>query len=150
MSPQHLTGLVCLTLIANALAQGSSWSQCGGIGWTGATTCVAGYVNYIFLLYNHMLRSTFTRNTCTYLNDYYSQCIPSSATTMSTTSTTTTKTTTTATTTTTTSKATTTSTTTTSSAATSTVTPSRVVGKTPALGWNSWNAYGGGKTKSPT
>ncbi|KAJ5083018.1 hypothetical protein N7532_012061 [Penicillium argentinense] len=32
------------------------WAQCGGSGWTGATTCVSGY-------------------TCTYFNDYYSQCL---------------------------------------------------------------------------
>ncbi|KAJ7362695.1 carbohydrate esterase family 1 and carbohydrate-binding module family 1 protein [Mycena albidolilacea] len=32
------------------------WDQCGGIGWTGATTCVAPF-------------------TCTTLNAYYSQCL---------------------------------------------------------------------------
>ncbi|KAI1272109.1 glycosyl hydrolase family 61-domain-containing protein [Xylaria sp. FL0933] len=32
------------------------YGQCGGIGWTGATSCAQG--------------------TCTVLNDYYSQCIP--------------------------------------------------------------------------
>jgi hypothetical protein len=32
----------------------------GGIGWSGATTCVNGY-------------------TCTFSNDYYSQCVPGSA-----------------------------------------------------------------------
>jgi len=32
------------------------YAQCGGIGWTGATTCVSPY-------------------TCTELNDYYSQCL---------------------------------------------------------------------------
>ncbi|KAH7108502.1 hypothetical protein BKA62DRAFT_753170 [Auriculariales sp. MPI-PUGE-AT-0066] len=31
------------------------WGQCGGIGYTGATTCASGY-------------------TCHYVNDYYSQC----------------------------------------------------------------------------
>ncbi|KAF9453306.1 carbohydrate-binding module family 1 protein, partial [Macrolepiota fuliginosa MF-IS2] len=35
--------------------------QCGGSGWTGATVCVSGY-------------------TCTYVNDYYSQCLPGSST----------------------------------------------------------------------
>ncbi|KAI3329759.1 glycosyl hydrolase family 61-domain-containing protein [Ustulina deusta] len=34
----------------------SLYGQCGGINWTGATTCAQG--------------------TCTYLNDYYYQCIP--------------------------------------------------------------------------
>jgi endoglucanase len=32
------------------------WAQCGGSGWKGATTCVAG-------------------STCTYSNDWYSQCL---------------------------------------------------------------------------
>ncbi|KAH8673717.1 family 10 glycosyl hydrolase [Xylariales sp. PMI_506] len=32
------------------------WGQCGGIGWTGPTTCVSPY-------------------TCTYENDYYYQCL---------------------------------------------------------------------------
>ncbi|TFY83227.1 hypothetical protein EWM64_g783 [Hericium alpestre] len=40
-----------------ALAQQNTWAQCGGNGWTGGTTCVA-------------------RTTCTYMNDWYSQCIP--------------------------------------------------------------------------
>ncbi|KAF7907305.1 uncharacterized protein EAF01_004892 [Botrytis porri] len=43
-----------------ALAQSQGWAQCGGNGWTGATTCVSGY-------------------TCTRSNDYYSQCIPGNA-----------------------------------------------------------------------
>jgi len=37
----------------------AEWGQCGGIGWTGPTTCVAG-------------------TTCTYSNAYYSQCLPPS------------------------------------------------------------------------
>ncbi|KAI0636064.1 endo-1,4-beta-xylanase C precursor [Trametes polyzona] len=43
-----------------ALAQSPEWGQCGGIGWTGATTCVAGTV-------------------CTVQNAYYSQCLPGAA-----------------------------------------------------------------------
>ncbi|PIL35441.1 hypothetical protein GSI_02168 [Ganoderma sinense ZZ0214-1] len=43
-----------------ALAQSQEWGQCGGIGWTGATTCVSGTV-------------------CTVINAYYSQCLPGSA-----------------------------------------------------------------------
>ncbi|KAJ6528952.1 cellobiohydrolaseII [Mycena capillaripes] len=39
-------------------AQGAVWSQCGGQGWTGPTTCVAGA-------------------TCVVSNPYYSQCLPS-------------------------------------------------------------------------
>ncbi|KAJ6463938.1 hypothetical protein C8R45DRAFT_503913 [Mycena sanguinolenta] len=55
----------------------TQYGQCGGIGWTGGTTCPANW-------------------TCTVLNDYYSQCLPGSATTTTpTTTTTTTKTTTT-------------------------------------------------------
>lgn len=46
--------------IAGALAQGAAYAQCGGQGWSGATTCVSGY-------------------TCTYSNQYYSQCLPGSA-----------------------------------------------------------------------
>ncbi|KIJ67933.1 carbohydrate-binding module family 1 protein [Hydnomerulius pinastri MD-312] len=38
-------------------AQSGAWGQCGGQGWTGPTTCVAGYV-------------------CTASSPYYSQCIP--------------------------------------------------------------------------
>ncbi|GJE86576.1 fCBD and Cellulase domain-containing protein [Phanerochaete sordida] len=42
-----------------ALAQGQAqeWQQCGGIGFSGSTTCVSGSV-------------------CSVINDYYSQCIP--------------------------------------------------------------------------
>ncbi len=35
------------------------YAQCGGIGWTGATTCCSG-----------------SGTTCSYLNDYYWQCLP--------------------------------------------------------------------------
>ncbi|KAI0154797.1 glycoside hydrolase superfamily [Xylariaceae sp. FL1272] len=42
---------------AVALAQGTAWSQCGGIGWTGVTTCGAGL-------------------DCVVQNPYYSQCLP--------------------------------------------------------------------------
>lgn len=47
---------------AGVAAQSSAYGQCGGDGWTGATTCVAGYV-------------------CTYSSEYYSQCLPGTATT---------------------------------------------------------------------
>ncbi|OBZ72074.1 Endo-1,4-beta-xylanase C [Grifola frondosa] len=49
-----------VALIPFAVAQSAEWGQCGGIGWTGATTCVAG-------------------TTCTVLNAYYSQCLPGAA-----------------------------------------------------------------------
>ncbi|KAF5355158.1 hypothetical protein D9756_005598 [Leucocoprinus leucothites] len=53
-----LLGLVSLSPLA--AAQVGAWGQCGGIGWSGGTTCVSGY-------------------TCTFSNDYYSQCIPGTA-----------------------------------------------------------------------
>ncbi|KAF3186770.1 hypothetical protein TWF788_002992 [Orbilia oligospora] len=47
-------------IIGAAAAQQTAWGQCGGSGWTGPTTCVSGY-------------------TCTYSNDWYSQCLPGAA-----------------------------------------------------------------------
>ncbi|KAI0663646.1 acetyl xylan esterase [Cubamyces menziesii] len=44
-------------LVSFAAAQSPVWGQCGGIGWTGPTTCAAG-------------------STCVKQNDYYSQCLP--------------------------------------------------------------------------
>jgi hypothetical protein len=49
--------LVPLTLSGVVFAQGAVYSQCGGQGWTGATTCVSG-------------------STCVSSNPYYSQCLP--------------------------------------------------------------------------
>jgi len=54
-----LFALVC-SVPAFVNAQSAIYQQCGGIGWTGATTCVSG-------------------STCTVLNDYYSQCLPGAA-----------------------------------------------------------------------
>lgn len=52
------TGLLTLaSLLSFALAQSQEFGQCGGIGWTGPTTCVAG-------------------STCVLNNAYYSQCLP--------------------------------------------------------------------------
>ncbi|KAG7448217.1 cellulase CEL6B [Guyanagaster necrorhizus] len=51
---------VLAVLPAFVQAQSAVYGQCGGIGWTGATTCVSG-------------------STCTVLNAYYSQCLPGSA-----------------------------------------------------------------------
>ena len=48
---------VLAALVPLAFGQAAEWGQCGGIGWTGATTCVSGSV-------------------CTVINDYYSQCLP--------------------------------------------------------------------------
>jgi len=55
-----------------AAAQGAAYAQCGGIGWTGATSCVSGY-------------------SCSVVNAYYSQCLPGSAASSSTTAATTTR-----------------------------------------------------------
>ncbi|KAJ3557942.1 hypothetical protein NM688_g1203 [Phlebia brevispora] len=52
--------LALAALVPFVAAQSQEWGQCGGIGWTGATTCVAGTV-------------------CTVLNPYYSQCLPPTA-----------------------------------------------------------------------
>ncbi|CAE6421303.1 unnamed protein product [Rhizoctonia solani] len=51
--------LAASVFFSTALSQSTAplYGQCGGIGWSGATTCVAG-------------------STCTKLNDFYSQCIP--------------------------------------------------------------------------
>lgn len=54
--------ILSLALATGALAQTGAYGQCGGIGFTGSTSCVSGYV-------------------CTYENDYYSQCVPGTATT---------------------------------------------------------------------
>ncbi|RDX57112.1 endo-1,4-beta-xylanase C precursor [Lentinus brumalis] len=48
-------------LVSYALGQAQEWGQCGGTGWTGATTCVTGTV-------------------CVVVNPYYSQCQPGTAT----------------------------------------------------------------------
>ncbi|TBU26745.1 hypothetical protein BD311DRAFT_808224 [Dichomitus squalens] len=55
-----LAALASVVFVRCVAAQQPVWAQCGGIGWSGATTCVSGSV-------------------CTELNDYYSQCIPGSA-----------------------------------------------------------------------
>jgi len=54
--------LPSLVLLVGVKAQQSAYGQCGGIGWTGATTCVSGYA-------------------CIESNSYYSQCVPGTATT---------------------------------------------------------------------
>ncbi|KAJ3055937.1 hypothetical protein HK097_008646 [Rhizophlyctis rosea] len=48
-----------LAFVSSVAGQQQAWQQCGGRGWSGGTTCVSGY-------------------TCTFSNDYYSQCIPGS------------------------------------------------------------------------
>ncbi|KAI5803057.1 glycoside hydrolase superfamily [Geopyxis carbonaria] len=95
--------LALLALSGTATAQSTAYGQCGGLNWTGATSCVSGYA-------------------CVYLNDWYSQCQPSSSTAPT---------------------VTTTSVATTPPAPTSTGGPRTDTGRLPALGWNSWNAYRG-------
>ncbi|KAL0579317.1 hypothetical protein V5O48_002715 [Marasmius crinis-equi] len=54
--------LVSLALIvSSATAQSPVWGQCGGLGWTGPTTCASG-------------------SSCVVSNAYYSQCLPSTGT----------------------------------------------------------------------
>ncbi|KAG9126487.1 hypothetical protein FRC07_003233 [Ceratobasidium sp. 392] len=69
MSPiSALSVVACAAFVAGAMAQQPAYAQCGGVSWTGGTTCVSGYY-------------------CYKQNDYYSQCIPgTAATTTSTTS----------------------------------------------------------------
>jgi len=44
------------TTTTNTGGSAQQWGQCGGIGWTGPTSCVSPY-------------------TCTYVNNWYSQCL---------------------------------------------------------------------------
>ncbi|KAI0259894.1 glycoside hydrolase superfamily [Gloeopeniophorella convolvens] len=60
-SAQSLFAAVSLALsVAPAFAQVSVWGQCGGVYYSGSTTCDSG-------------------SACTYVNDYYSQCLPGTA-----------------------------------------------------------------------
>ncbi|KAJ7440858.1 CEL4a mannanase [Mycena latifolia] len=62
------TLLILALSLTSALAQSPVWGQCGGVSWTGPTTCAAGSV-------------------CTFSSAYYSQCLPGTATTTVTTTT---------------------------------------------------------------
>ncbi|KAI1846648.1 hypothetical protein JX265_009049 [Neoarthrinium moseri] len=55
-SPTTTTTAPSTTTTSGTGAGAAKYAQCGGIGWTGATTCVSGA-------------------TCTKVNDYYSQCL---------------------------------------------------------------------------
>ncbi|KAK8074374.1 glycoside hydrolase family 10 protein [Apiospora phragmitis] len=55
----HTSSVLLALAPAAALAQAPMYGQCGGQGWTGATTCASGAV-------------------CTKSNDWYSQCLPGS------------------------------------------------------------------------
>lgn len=48
------------SLVTLVVAQQQVYQQCGGIGWTGSSACISG-------------------SACVVLNDYYSQCLPSAA-----------------------------------------------------------------------
>ncbi|KAI0081241.1 hypothetical protein K474DRAFT_1688730 [Panus rudis PR-1116 ss-1] len=52
--------IIFASALLPVIAQSPAWGQCGGIGWSGGTSCVSGYI-------------------CTKLNDYYSQCVPGAA-----------------------------------------------------------------------
>ncbi|SJL05953.1 related to Probable beta-glucosidase L [Armillaria ostoyae] len=57
----RLAGVLAFSsLVTLVVAQQPIYQQCGGIGWTGSTACVSG-------------------SSCVVLNDYYSQCLPSPA-----------------------------------------------------------------------
>ncbi|KIJ46399.1 glycoside hydrolase family 5 protein [Sphaerobolus stellatus SS14] len=55
-----IVSAILLAAIQLANAQSPIYGQCGGQGWSGATTCASGSV-------------------CTFSNPYYSQCLPGSA-----------------------------------------------------------------------
>ncbi|THV07369.1 endoglucanase [Dendrothele bispora CBS 962.96] len=59
---KSLSALVAVVVAVStpALSQSPAWGQCGGIGWSGATTCASG-------------------SSCVVSNAYYSQCIPGAA-----------------------------------------------------------------------
>lgn len=60
-----LLGLLTIAIAINSAVSVPVFGQCGGVGYTGSTTCDDG-------------------STCTKLNDFYSQCIPGGATTATT------------------------------------------------------------------
>ncbi|KAF3933710.1 hypothetical protein ABW19_dt0203379 [Dactylella cylindrospora] len=60
MVPSKQALAVLLLQAIGTYAQSPVYGQCGGIGWTGPTTCASG-------------------STCVYSNPYYSQCIPGSS-----------------------------------------------------------------------
>ncbi|KAJ2924883.1 hypothetical protein H1R20_g12199, partial [Candolleomyces eurysporus] len=53
--------LLASSAFVSAQNQAGAYGQCGGSGWTGATSCVSGY-------------------TCTKVNDWYHQCLPGAST----------------------------------------------------------------------
>ncbi|KAJ7072367.1 glycoside hydrolase [Mycena amicta] len=57
-----MLALLFLGFIAGVSAQSQPWGQCGGVNWTGPTTCTTGWA-------------------CAFVNDFYSQCLQGLATT---------------------------------------------------------------------
>ncbi|KAG4426516.1 Endoglucanase EG-II [Cadophora malorum] len=55
-----ISSLSSIAFASIVSAQQTPYGQCGGIGWSGATTCTSGW-------------------TCKYGNEYYSQCLPGSS-----------------------------------------------------------------------
>ncbi|GES64607.1 cellobiohydrolase [Aspergillus terreus] len=115
----RVSSLALALLLPAVQAQQTLWGQCGGIGWTGPTNCVAGAA-------------------CSTQNPYYAQCLPGTATT-STTLTTTTRVTTTATSTT--SKSSSTGSTTTTKSTGSTTTSASSTTITSAPSGNPFSGY---------
>ncbi|KAG8892327.1 hypothetical protein FRC00_012257, partial [Tulasnella sp. 408] len=101
ITPVLLASLLARVVVADVPV----WGQCGGLGYTGETTCASGSV-------------------CTYSNDWYSQCTATTTTTTSKTTTTTT----------TTSTSKTSTTTTTTKSSTTTTTTSKTTTTTTATG----------------
>ncbi|KAK7463565.1 hypothetical protein VKT23_006911 [Stygiomarasmius scandens] len=59
---KSLSALVAVVIAISTpvFSQSPAWGQCGGIGWSGSTSCASG-------------------SSCTVVNAYYSQCIPGAA-----------------------------------------------------------------------
>ncbi|KAJ6263886.1 Exoglucanase-6A [Drechslerella dactyloides] len=122
-----------LALVSGAAAQQTMWGQCGGIGWTGPSNCVAGAA-------------------CSTLNPYYAQCLSGGGggvTTSRTTTTTSRVTTTTGRTTTTTTRTTTPSSTRTSTTSTRTSTTSSRTTPPPTTTTTRTTTGGGGNPGNP-
>ncbi|THU95340.1 glycoside hydrolase [Dendrothele bispora CBS 962.96] len=96
----YLSGSSILSPNFHAIAQAGEWQQCGGQRWSGASSCISGW-------------------TCTFSNEYYSQCLPLGTITGSATRPSATP----------------------MQAGIPTAGPSTQTGRLPALGWNHWNAY---------
>ncbi|KZT36934.1 hypothetical protein SISSUDRAFT_988434 [Sistotremastrum suecicum HHB10207 ss-3] len=117
-------GLLGLAILSTrVVAQSGAWGQCGGIGWSGATTCVSGYY-------------------CFHQNPYYYQCIPGTTTTTSTSTKTSTTTTSTTKSTSTSSTKSTSTTTSTSKTSSTTTTTSSTGPSSPTSKVNYWFSFG--------